>query len=108
MQTSIRWMENQTHACVQVTTNLADSLQGSAKTEHEAVEIGPGAVGLEPGAAALVAETFPNVAPYKDLLETIQQPQETDVAEAVLRIPDGAYHSYMLLSDVERGSLIGS
>lgn len=62
----------------------------------------------EPSAAALVAETFPNVAPYKDLLETIQQPQETGVAEAVLRIPDGAYHTYMLLSDVERGSLIGS
>ena len=62
----------------------------------------------EPSAAALVAETFPNVAPYKDLLETIQQPQETGVAEAVLRIPDGAYHTYMLLSDMECGSLIGS
>jgi hypothetical protein len=62
----------------------------------------------EPSAAALVAETFPNVAPYQDLLETIQPPQETGVAEAVLRIPDGAYHIYMLLSDMERGALIGS
>jgi hypothetical protein len=62
----------------------------------------------EPSAAALVAGTFPNVAPYKDLLETIQRPQETGVAEAVLRIPDGAYHTYMLLSEVERSVLIGS
>ena len=61
----------------------------------------------EPSAAVVVAETFPNVAPYRDLLETIQPPQEAGVAEAVLRIPDGAYHAYMLLSDMER-SLIGS
>jgi hypothetical protein len=62
----------------------------------------------ESSAAALVAETFPNVAPYRDLLETIQRPQDTGVAEAVLRIPDGAYHTYMLLSDVERAALVGS
>ena len=62
----------------------------------------------ESSAAALVAETFPNVAPYRDLLETIQRPQDSGVAEAVLRIPDGAYHTYMLLSDVERAALVGS
>jgi hypothetical protein len=62
----------------------------------------------EASAAAVVADVFPNVAPYRDLLETIQRPQEAGVAEAVLRIPDGAYHAYMLLSDVERGALIGS
>jgi hypothetical protein len=61
----------------------------------------------EPSAAEVVAQTFPNVAPYRDLLETFQRPQETGVAEAVLRIPDGAYHAYMLLSDMER-VLIGS
>jgi hypothetical protein len=61
----------------------------------------------EPAAAEIVAQTFPNVAPYRDMLETFQRPQETGVAEAVLRLPDGAYHAYMLLSDMER-SLIGS
>ena len=54
-----------------------------------------------------MAQTFPNVAPYKTMLETFPRPQETGVAEAVLRIPDGAYHLYMLLSDVEK-SLAGS
>lgn len=62
----------------------------------------------ESAAAEVVARTFPNVAPYKDLLETIQRPQETGVAEAVLRIPDGAYHCYMLLSDTEQRVLLGS
>ena len=33
---------------------------------------------------------------------------DTGLAEAVLRLPDGAYHTYMLLSDVERKVLIGS
>jgi hypothetical protein len=56
----------------------------------------------------VVADVFPNVAPYRDLLETIQRPQEAGVSEAVLRIPDGAYHAYMLLSDVEKSALIGS
>lgn len=62
----------------------------------------------EPAAAEVVAQTFPNVAPYRDLLETIQRPQDTGVAEAVLRIPDGAYHCYMLLSDIEQRMLLGS
>jgi hypothetical protein len=62
----------------------------------------------ESSAAAVVADVFPNVAPYRDLLETIQRPQEAGVSEAVLRIPDGAYHAYMLLSDVEKSALIGS
>lgn len=62
----------------------------------------------EPSAANVVAETFPNVAPYRDMLETFPRPQETGLAEAVLRLPDGAYHSYMLLTDVERRALIGS
>lgn len=62
----------------------------------------------EPAAANMVAQTFPNVAPYRDLLETIQRPQDTGVAEAVLRLPDGAYHCYMLLSDIEQRVLLGS
>ena len=62
----------------------------------------------EPSAAAVVAQTFPNVAPYQDAMETFPRPQETGLAEAVLRIPDGAYHTYMLLSDVEKYSLLGS
>ena len=45
--------------------------------------------------------------PYQNMLESFPRPQETGLAEAVLRIPDGAYHMYMLLSDIER-SLIGS
>lgn len=61
----------------------------------------------EASAAAVVAETFPNVEPYKNMLESFPRPQETGVAEAVLRIPDGAYHMYMILSDTER-SLLGS
>jgi hypothetical protein len=61
----------------------------------------------EPAAAEVVIQTFPNVAPYRDMLETFGRPQETGVAEAVLRLPDGAYHAYMLLSDMER-ALIGS
>lgn len=61
----------------------------------------------EPAAAEVVVQTFPNVGPYREMLETFQRPQETGVAEAVLRLPDGAYHAYMLLSDMER-SLIGS
>ncbi len=61
----------------------------------------------ESAAAEVVVETFPNVAPYRDLLETFPRPQESGLAEAILRIPDGAYHAYMLLSDRER-SLIGS
>lgn len=61
----------------------------------------------ESAAAEVVTETFPNVTPYRDMLETFSRPQETGLAEAVLRIPDGAYHAYMLLSDRER-SLIGS
>lgn len=62
----------------------------------------------EPSAGDVVAETFPNVAPYRDMLETFPRPQETGLAEAVLRLPDGAYHAYMLLSDMERRVLIGS
>jgi hypothetical protein len=62
----------------------------------------------EPAAAEMVAQTFPNLAPYRDLLETIQRPQDTGVAEAVLRLPDGAYHCYMLLSEVEQRVLLGS
>jgi hypothetical protein len=62
----------------------------------------------ESSAAEVVAKTFPNVAPYKDSLETFPRPQETGVAEAVLRIPDGAYHCYMLLSDFEQRGLLGS
>jgi len=61
----------------------------------------------EPAAAELVVQTFPNVAPYRDMLETFGRPQDSGVAEAVLRLPDGAYHAYMLLSDMER-ALIGS
>jgi hypothetical protein len=61
----------------------------------------------EASAAEVVAETFPNVEPYKNMLESFPRPQETGVAEAVLRIPDGAYHMYMILSDTER-SLLGS
>ncbi|GIK42102.1 MAG: hypothetical protein BroJett011_59350 [Chloroflexota bacterium] len=61
----------------------------------------------EPAAAEVVTQTFPNVAPYRDMLETFQRPQDTGVAEAILRLPDGAYHTYMLLSDIER-SLVGS
>ena len=55
-----------------------------------------------------MAQTFPNVAPYQAALETFPRPQETSLAEAVLRIPDGAYHTYMLLSDIEKFSLLGS
>jgi hypothetical protein len=62
----------------------------------------------ESAAAEVVAETFPNVAPYRDMLETFPRPQETGLAEAVLRLPDGAYHTYMLLSDIERRELTGS
>ena len=61
----------------------------------------------ESAAAKVVSETFPNMAPYQHMLESFPRPQETGLAEAVLRIPDGAYHMYMLLSDLER-SLIGS
>jgi hypothetical protein len=61
----------------------------------------------ESAAAEVVVDTFPNVGPYRDLLETCPRPQETGLAEAVLRLPDGAYHAYMLLSDRER-ALIGS
>ena len=61
----------------------------------------------EPAAAEVVVDTFPNVGPYRDLLETFPRPQETGLAEAVLRLPDGAYQAYMLLSDRER-ALIGS
>ncbi len=61
----------------------------------------------ESAAADIVAETFPNVEPYRNMLESFPRPQETGLAEAVLRIPDGAYHMYMLLSDIEK-SLIGS
>ncbi len=62
----------------------------------------------EPSAARVVGDTFPNVLPYGDMLETFPRPQDTGLAEAVLRLPDGAYHTYMLLSDVERKVLIGS
>jgi hypothetical protein len=62
----------------------------------------------EPSAARLVAGTFPNVASYGDMLETFPRPQETGLAEAVLRIPDGAYHAYMLLTGPEQRYLIGS
>jgi type IV secretory pathway VirB4 component len=61
----------------------------------------------ESSAADVVSETFPNVEPYRNSLESFPRPQETGLAEAVLRIPDGAYHMYMLLSDIEK-SLIGS
>jgi hypothetical protein len=62
----------------------------------------------EPSAARVVADTFPNVASYRDMLETFPRPQETGLAEAVLRIPDGAYHAYMLLTQTEQRYLIGS
>jgi hypothetical protein len=62
----------------------------------------------ESAAAEVVSGTFPNVAPYQDMIETFPRPQETGLAEAVLRLPDGAYHAYMLLSDVERKVLLGS
>ncbi|MCB0154931.1 MAG: hypothetical protein KDF65_09040, partial [Anaerolineae bacterium] len=62
----------------------------------------------EPSAAAVVAETFPNVAPYRDLLETFPRPQESGLAEAILRLPDGAYHTYMLLAEGEQAALLGS
>jgi hypothetical protein len=61
----------------------------------------------ESAAARVVSETFPNMEPYQNMLESFPRPQETGLAEAVLRIPDGAYHMYMLLSDIER-TLIGS
>jgi len=61
----------------------------------------------EPAAAQTVVDTFPNTAPYRELLETFRRPQETGVAEAVLRMPDGAYHTYMLLAPMEQ-TLIGS
>jgi hypothetical protein len=61
----------------------------------------------ESAAANMVSETFPNMEPYQNMLESFPRPQETGLAEAVLRIPGGAYHMYMLLSDIER-SLIGS
>jgi|GEM_PF-2766281 len=61
----------------------------------------------ESAAAKMVSETFPNMEPYQNMIEAFPRPQETGLAEAVLRIPDGAYHMYMLLSDVER-TLIGS
>ena len=62
----------------------------------------------ESSAAEVVSGTFPNVAPYQDMIETFPRPQESGLAEAVLRLPDGAYHTYMLLSDVERKVLLGS
>jgi hypothetical protein len=62
----------------------------------------------ESSAARVVADTFPNVASYGDMLETFPRPQETGLAEAVLRIPDGAYHAYMLLTPTEQRHLIGS
>ncbi len=62
----------------------------------------------EPSAARLVAETFPNVASYGDMLETFPRPQDTGLAQAILRIPDGAYHAHMLLSQAEKRYLIGS
>nr|HMQ54969.1 hypothetical protein [Anaerolineae bacterium] len=61
----------------------------------------------ESAAARMVSETFPNMEPYQNMIESFPRPQETGLAEAVLRIPDGAYHMYMLLSDLERG-LVGS
>lgn len=62
----------------------------------------------EAAAAEVVARTFPNVAPYREAIETFPRPQETGVAQAILRIPDGAYHTYMLLSDHEARGLLGS
>jgi hypothetical protein len=62
----------------------------------------------EAAAAEVVARTFPNVAPYREMIESFPRPQDTGLAEAALRLPDGAYHTYMLLSDVERNYLIGS
>lgn len=61
----------------------------------------------EPAAAQAVVDTFPNTVPYRELMETFRRPQETGVAEAVLRLPDGAYHTYMLLAPMER-TLVGS
>jgi hypothetical protein len=61
----------------------------------------------EPAAAEAVARTFPNLASYKEMLETFPRPQETGLAEAVLRLPDGAYRTYMLLAPAEQ-QLIGS
>jgi len=61
----------------------------------------------ESAAAGVVVDTFPNMAPYRDMLESFQPPQNGP-AEAILRIPDGAYHTYMLLSDWEKSALVGS
>lgn len=61
----------------------------------------------EPAAAQAVVNTFPNTTPYRELMESFRRPQETGVAEAVLRLPDGAYHTYMLLTPMER-VLVGS
>jgi type IV secretory pathway VirB4 component len=61
----------------------------------------------ESAAAEQVVNTYPNVQPYKGVIETFGRPQETGVAEAILRIPDGAYHTYMLLAPAEQ-RLIGS
>ena len=62
----------------------------------------------EPAAAEVVSQTFPNIAPYQDSLETFPRPQDTGMAEAVLRIPDGAFHTYMVLTPSERQALLGS
>ena len=61
----------------------------------------------ESAAADVVAKTFPNVAPYRGALESFPSPQETGRAEAILRLPDGAYHTFMILTHGET-PLIGS
>ena len=62
----------------------------------------------ESAAAEVVSTTFPNLAPYQATLETFPRPQEAGLAEAVLRIPDGAYHTYMVLAPAEAQALLGS
>jgi type IV secretory pathway VirB4 component len=62
----------------------------------------------EPAAAAVVGQTFPNLGPYEATLQQFPRPQDTGVAEAVLRMPEGAYHTYMLLTPTEQQVLIGS
>jgi hypothetical protein len=44
----------------------------------------------ESAAAEVVSATFPNVAPYQEMIETFQRPQETGLAEAVLNLVEAA------------------
>jgi hypothetical protein len=61
----------------------------------------------ESAAAQVVTQTYPNLEPYQNLMESFPRPQDRGYSQAVLRIPDGAYHTYFPLADAEQ-SLIGS